>query len=98
MFPFEQCLHPPMLSLVHQTICSRKDTSFSINSKTHKKARQRSELKERERRTNRNGLINTIDRTEGGEQDRAAVKRHRLIEIILTSSNLFRGNMLQINK
>lgn len=46
----------------------------------------------------RNGLINTIDRTErGGERGRrgrdgAAVERRGLIEIILTSfSNLFRG-------
>lgn len=47
----------------------------------------------------RNGLINTIDRTERGgdrekegERDGAAVERCGLIEIILTSfSNLFRG-------
>lgn len=44
----------------------------------------------------RNGLINTIDRTamgeRGEERDGAAVERHGLIEIILTSSsNLFRG-------
>lgn len=44
----------------------------------------------------RNGLINTIDRTEmgerGEERDGAAVERRGLIEIILTSSsNLFRG-------
>lgn len=49
----------------------------------------------------RNGLINAIDGTErevwGG--DGAAAERCGLIEIILTSSsNLFRGNTLQIHK
>lgn len=49
----------------------------------------------------RNGLINAIDGTgrEVWGGDGAAAERCGLIEIILTSSsNLFRGNTLQIHK